>query len=612
MKRKTALFIVAAVISTGLLACGKETAKTPSPETEAKEAEVTVEEVKEEPEVKLPNKLETEEEIISFLEGEWRFLDIETNEDFATISFDAKGNFKFERDFDKTTLEGDIKFNKMYAGDNDAPDEYTLTATSVNPGESSDIGYEMYEDMCESDGIFYITSANGLDYMQMKEVGNGESFIMAEVFRNGPVEGPAYDYYNRDFVIYRESKGTVVTETKKNESFYAYAWGREGEALLLQTMIPHERQDYNEYTERHFIGAYFSPDELSSVKYEVSDDLDTRKLFYDKKYKSDHPLMMYSVLTDNSGKVTAISEVDTEIYGAYDLGEGENDISVDGMIFKYNDMEIDMTDVGPANVLMDCTKVGDRILIEGHVNPHYGAWYVYDTNTGDYDVELYAGQVIYYNGDITTAVYSINNEVYNYAGDLIGWFDEGEILDLQFTNNNQSVKAVNYTFVDGDEIEEEKEFEIPETGIGTIYKYLDFCATYRSSKWAGLIDEAPNDAKGLVIVDAPDRLSYYMHYTKILDENADEQMIVAALQDETVITVESGEPEFKDDGSMNWKTKEVLYEQTLEKAEAVEFTTNITEGIPDKCIRLKADGEEKLFPIQTLSGENPLRCKFID
>ena len=103
-----------------------------------------------------------------------------------------------------------------------------------------------------------------------------------------------------------------------------------------------------------------------------------------------------------------------------------------------------------------------------------------------------------------------------------------------------------------------------------------------------------------------------MHYTKILDENADEQMIVAALQDDTIITVESGEPEFKDDGIFSWKTKEVLYEQTLEKAEAVEFTTNITEGIPDKCIRLKADGEEKLFPIQTLSGENPLRCKFID
>ena len=313
--------------------------------------------------------------------------------------------------------------------------------------------------------------------------------------------------------------------------------------------------------------------------------------------------MMYNFLADESGKIIAMSEVDREIYGAYDLGEGDvkfsiHEDAIDGMIFTYNDIDIDLTDMGPANALLDCTKVGEKIVVEGHINPHASAYYIFDTNSGDFEEQVYGCNFIYHDGDITTAVYSIWGEVYNLAGDLIGSFDDGEIFELEFTDNNKAVKAVCYTFVDGEEITEEKTFELPDTGTRSMYYYADFIVGNRYSAWARFIKDAPEDAKGFVIVNPPEYMKYRFYNSETIDEDAGDRLTFVALYDDTEVQVES--------------EGKILTETTLRKGEEINLRVNIPEGIPVKNLKIKVNNEEITFPIGQLSGKDPVHCKFIE
>lgn len=592
MRRKVVLSLIGLTLMTGLAACGKEPVTENAAVPEVTESvEATTEAVTAEPEEKeeefSATTLSTEEEIMAFIGGDWRLYDTGKNQEFASISFAPDGSFKFERDFDKTTCEGKLSFEKMYAGESDAPDYYLLSATG------------------ESRGIFYICSAGDTDYLELEETGNGDSFVMAEIFRNGPYEGPSYENINRGCVLVRQRDKSVKAETKKNESFTAYAWKRNDDRnIWLQPMISHQRLDYNEFTERRFIGAYFSPETLEASPYELAEDLDTSLLFRDKRFAGEHPLMMYNFLADESGKIIAMSEVDREIYGAYDLGEGNVEFSIndgaagDGLMFSYNGIDMDLTDLGPANALLDCTKVGEKIVIEGHINPHNSAYYVFDTNTCEFEAQCYGANFIYYEGDITTAVYSIWNEVYNYAGDLIGRFDEGEIYDLEFTDNNKAVKAVCTNFVDGEEFTEEKTFEIPDTGTRSMYYYADFAVGERYSAWARFIKDAPKNAKGFVFIRPREFMKYGLYNSEILDEETEDNLVFVALYDDTEISVES-------EGN-------IISETTLRKGEAIKYQVNIPEGIPVKNLIIKVNNEETEFPIGQLSGKDPVHCKFIE
>ena len=170
MRRKGALILTGLMFTAGLLACGSEAVTENAAIPEVTEStEISTEPVTEEPEEKeefSATTLSTEEEIKAFIQGDWRLYDTGKNQEFASISFAPDGSFKFERDFDKTTCEGKLSFEKMYAGESDAPDYYLLSATG------------------ESRGIFYICSAGDTDYLELEETGNGDSFVMAE--KNGP------------------------------------------------------------------------------------------------------------------------------------------------------------------------------------------------------------------------------------------------------------------------------------------------------------------------------------------------------------------------------------------------------------------------------------------
>ena len=593
MKKRTALILTAMAVTIGLFGCGKE----PAAKTESTEVKTETEEFS-------ATSLSNEEEILSFIQGDWRFYDVDKNEEFASISFGADGSFSFEREFDKTTCEGNISFKKTYAGESDAPDDYLVSVTDVKVGESTDTGYSNIDDRSTSGGIFYICSAGDTDYLKLEEVGNGDSYVMMELFRNGPNQAPPYERYNRGCMLVRQREKDVKAEGKKNESFTAYAWKRDDEKTLwLQPMISHQRQDYNEFTERRFIGAYFSPETTEAARYELADDLDTSLLLMDKRFESGNPLMMYNFLADESGKIISVSEVDTEIYGAYDLGEGDIEFCIndeeagDGLMFTYNGINIDLTNMGPANCLLDCTKVGEKILIEGHINPHNSAYYIFDTNSGDFEEQCYGCNFIYHDGDITTAVFSTWDQVYDYAGDLIGWFDEGEIYDLEFVDDNKAVKAVCYRFEGDEEIEEVKTFEIPDTGTRSMYYYADFIVSRRYSAWARFIKDAPEGALGFVIENPPQYMMYRMYNSEVLDEDTDNHLVVAALYDDTVVSVE--------------ENGEELMNITLRKGECVNLQVVIPEGIPEKNLKIKANNEELTFPIGQLSGKDPVHCQFL-
>ncbi|MBR5115619.1 MAG: hypothetical protein IK096_01005, partial [Lachnospiraceae bacterium] len=75
--------------------------------------------------------LDSEEEILKFLAGDWTFLDRETGEDFATLSISADGSITFTRLSDKKSSDGRIAFEPRYAATEGMPMQFRLTLDDI-------------------------------------------------------------------------------------------------------------------------------------------------------------------------------------------------------------------------------------------------------------------------------------------------------------------------------------------------------------------------------------------------------------------------------------------------------------------------------------------------
>ena len=125
--------------------------------------------------------LTDEASIRAFLTGEWGFTDLETGEDYATVTFAEDGSLTFTRLSDQASCTGTIGFERNYTGEEECPDYFNLTLNGIEDLVGEDLSIEP-DESCDTSGKFYIGSGETEDYLFLNEIGNGDTWISLEVF----------------------------------------------------------------------------------------------------------------------------------------------------------------------------------------------------------------------------------------------------------------------------------------------------------------------------------------------------------------------------------------------------------------------------------------------
>lgn len=111
------------------------------------------------------------------------------------------------------------------------------------------------------------------------------------------------------------------------------------------------------------------------------------------------------------------------------LSEKENtafseNFSFEGTVFHYGEQDYDVTSrVEAINSIMDAIPVGEKIIVECHVGPKNSVYCIFDINSQSFENDLIGCNLIWYDNDIKTAVYSFWSDIYAYDGNVIKSYD---------------------------------------------------------------------------------------------------------------------------------------------------------------------------------------------
>jgi|GEM_PF-7034958 len=168
---------------------------------------------------------------------------------------------------------------------------------------------------------------------------------------------------------------------------------------------------------------------------------------YASRYDPQKEVFVLTYATEGGGeKSISFSDYDTPalIWEEFADPRGGG-YSFTGTVFTYNGVEYDIRDEAPAaNAIIGATPVGQYIVVEGHVNPQVGVYCIFDTALERFTNTLAGTNLIWRGGDITTAVYSLGDDIYNYDGLLLAHMTtQGAeyISGLAFSDQGQSLIA---------------------------------------------------------------------------------------------------------------------------------------------------------------------------
>ena len=552
-------------------------------------------------ETSAPN-LSTNEEILSFIAGDWTLVNSSTGEDFGTMTFREDGTCTFTRLEDKVSCDGEIEFQKG-EGEGENPEAYSLQIDELGQFlPDSGEGYLTNE--IPTSGIFHIGIGEGKDYLYLSEEGNGDTWISYAVFNK--YQPDAYSSFFQDWKFYRKNDISASSDSASGEEFYAFAWGREDGKLLLQKMIPHEFETYDEYTDRAFTAAYFIEDSDIAVRcYELSDSANTDKLFREDIFDRSCPLYVYSVKTDSEGKISDIKEVDEAFYGMYDMGNLEPVIECKDDTFYYNNSTYKLGDFAPgATAIMDCQRAGDFIILDCHVNPHYGLYVFFNIYRGDFVYSIMGANLIWKGDDLSTAVYSRYNEIYDFWGNLIGNIDEAEVFGLAF--NGDDKLDIECWKVEGEEektFTEQLEYEPVDHAM---FNYLRYYFSNAASRYTAFVEDAPEDAVAFVIENATGEIADLLSPAIYYEDGAKENLTVISLVNNAKVSIEPT------DSDISTTKKHIGEVVDMLKGQKQMFCVSIAEVMGnDNLVIQTDDGKKVTWPIVLISGRVPQKSTFV-
>ena len=552
----------------------------------------------------------SEEDLMSFIAGEWRLIDTLNDSEFATLTIDENGNCSYKRDSDELGASGTFKVEKHQTYDADKDEliddewytDFELSFEGLDEGFNLPDSPYLAPDKDKSTGNFFVSESAGYDYLYLTWVGNGDSYIFENVFQNIQRIAVQYmrgsDYDTQQYWVFRRSNEvTQKAERPDDTMFYGLVWQAEGSKLWVQPMEPHVAEAYEDYSNRKFFLAYFTPSQTGLAQYELTDSIEIDSMLYESRLLSSYPSVMCSFVTDKSGNVTMMSEVDKSYYGVYDLGECEPEFTYDGLTFTINGMDYSISDYAPAaNAIMDMYKVGDWIVVDTHVNPHVGIYILFNTLTGNVEKTIAGTNLTWLNDDITTAVYSSYDQVFNFKDHLIGSTDGDEVYEIEYDEYSHivNVKDMNdhtYTF----------ETDVSDSAI---YAYAQFRRSNRApSKWNKFIRQAPDDAIAFVMINPPQLVSDYLPMGEDIDNEALDTVYVVSLKDKTLIELYDGSYNFDNNGFDKDKLLN-SYKADI-KGSVISYNITVPEGMPNRCIYVSTDdkrtGSYQVVPISGMS-----------
>ena len=549
--------------------------------------------------------LTSEDGIRKYLAGDWTLYDRKNREDFAVLSLKADGSFEFVRNKDKAKASGTLSFKNQLSKPGEEPDMYSMQFDGLEEFVPAEDDFYVASGSNEaSGGIFHFGAVGDEDYLYLKEIGNGESAVTMYVFNPGDPHEP--DWPN-NWLFYRANEGDGEIAPSENDTFTAWAWeiDEDQAGVWLQKMDAHEYEAYDDYSNRKFTGGYFSEEsDPGAAYYEYADDVDFSGILHYDEYNIGYPLMMCEVTTDQNGAVKKITDVDLALYNVYDLGELPQDYSYKDMTFTINGFDIDMHEAVPAaTAIMDCRQVGDWIIVECHVNPHYSAYEFYNVNDGligYFQYEIVGANLIWQGDDLSTAVYTQYNEVYDFWGHPIGSVQEGEIYELSFINET-TVGAKCWIV---DEIGREKEFtqefeyEPCDSAVFSFYESV----LGGSRQLRRFLDSAPDNASALVIVNPPEIIQNRLAYPVDYEPGALDKVTVVSLtdnQEQYIAPIDPGSSGYHPDI------------RKPKKGEAIVYNVTVPEGMPVDEICVATNECDLFWDVWTLSGRIPQMSTYL-
>ena len=534
----------------------------------------------------------SEEEILSYLAGTWELTDTESGEDYASLKIEENGAIAFSRPGADTVCEGVLSFEPFFAQKSRTLNSFHIILDEI-PEEYED------PDPCygrvDSSGLFRTGQAAGEDYLFLEEIGNGDSYLSYSLFQPERIRKDDEAGRGHSFLLHRANRIRETAAVSPGREYYAYVWARDEDGTpLAQAYTPEEKEYLEDYTNRRFTGGIFQMTQnLELFPLELSEDTDLTLVENRKAWESQYPLTMYSVEEDRAGRVTRISEVPRSFYGIYDLGELEPEFSWHDQVFTYNGVNYFLEDYEtPANAIMDCVRVGRWIVAECHVNPNVSQYLLFSIDQGDFLESITGTNLIWQGDDISTAVYLMWDSVYNYKGDPIGSVQEGEIFDLSFSEDGSSVLAECWKIEGEEEVTftEEFEYEYPDSGM---YRYKDWRLRDTPEHWAALMEEAPENAECLIMVNPPEDIPLIINETVEIDPQAYDRVYVFALKDDTRVQIDKEETVRLDQGQL------------------AEFVVTVPEGMPTRKMKVTTEDGEAEWEVFILSGKTDQRSTFL-
>ncbi len=555
----------------------------------------TVTEVEEQ---KIP---ESEKDLSAFMEGEWNLVNPVTLDDYGQIKIAADGSFTYGYTGSNESCQGVFEADHQYPGEENVPLSFSISVSGLDKMTFDNTIFHIPDDGKDSTHAkLYYGSCDGEDFLYMEETGNGDSFTGTVLFQDPKNVDGSFFLSSSSFIMRRKSS-LAAEATAGSGDFYAWVWKADDGGIWAQEMKPLTWDDENEYTLNRFTAAAFMPEKMGSVYYKYSDSVNKKLLLNGRRLEMEYPRYMCKLTVGADGSLSDIEEVDSAFYGMYDLGDREPEISYSGMTFTYNGVDYDLSEMGAGNAIMDVYHAYGKEIVECHVNPHTGLYYIFDKFRGEFCSEPIQGtNLIWLGDDFTTAIYANWSEVRDLCGDLMYYSDCDEILTLGFADEGRKVNCSAVKTGDAETYEEA--FEMPDRRDGAMNAYCNYCDSGRASDYRKFMEYAPDDAMFFAVTDPQIWAQDLFFLSDMIEPSAVNQVLVVALEDSSVVDVYQNGEKCTDTEYLD-KGRSCMYKMTVSESMPL-YTVSVTTPYQGKEITTQ-------WPVVMFSGETYTHCRFI-
>lgn len=282
-----------------------------------------------------------------------------------------------------------------------------------------------------------------------------------------------------------------------------------------------------------------------------------------------------------------------------------DDISIeyshDDRSFTVNGRVYDVTELDDgANAVMDVWQSGDWVIADCHISPHFGMYYFVNIFTGEIDKKIMGANLTWFGDDITTAVYSVMGDVYNFKDHVVCMLGDDEVYDIKYNSTGDQI-IINtlggntYTeYVDNEDT--------------AMYRYADYLRHPTEDRWNKFMEEAPEGAVAFVMDTPPWDVAALLLNPIELTTDTPECFYVVSLEDGTDVRLARGD---MDIDTWEFTPSSTVHSTVLDRGEACGYRMVIPEGQPYYAVYFIAGNKRGMRTVSILTGETDRCSEFV-